>query len=838
MIESAEDIKSSCDGSITVFLSLILLIILSVVFTTIEAARVNGGRMMGSRTFSTAVNSIFAEYYTPLFDEYHIFALDSGYGMKDTNMEVLINKLNESMEYSFEPTQNLEVEIPWIKPYQLYQFNIEETKVGEIQTLLDTGGVHYFKEAIEYMKYKNIGKGIDRLLGHISYLKEEKKAEVVLSKKIETEEKLYEIDEKIFALMYSIDGIGFLKNWWDIGNKENITVGKEFVKLISNGNATMETMGVNNQYLFSLVQDRYVSLDQYTEGILQEIEFLEENLAKKESTINSYQRLLEISTVKMSSKEIEELKQVIQSLSDQISEYERMEEQGLNNINRQMSTIHETSQQVLSAISKSMEMIKEIQEKQKIAEESIQEYESVLEGSKDEISEELYESLIMETKNYTKYKTQTSTTVDQESAYNFERMESTLLYNLEIIERIQEESQRNITSDSASWGNFSSKVRDMENIIKGYSYQYLFFDYSTYRKQENDQQMLQNIMKLFEDGIMSVLPIDTKTYSDRVLDESDLPSGDILETLESNSDKTEIKIQEEIENKVSVTKNMFQMFSSVIQGFDESDQWKDLSESILFVEYLAEHFHYYALNEESIEEKSMEKKSEDNHELQSLSYELEYVLFGNLKDYDNIKEMITKLVIMRTMSNLIYLLGDGKRSQEAYTFALGMVGFTGMPALVNIIKLVLLTCWAMVESFIDVTGLLYGKQVPMYKNGTNFQVNFQDLLLVDQDYLKEKAEQLPSTASIGTLSYKEYLMLFLYVENEENKIFRSLDLIQINIQKKYHENFYIRNCFFGFQGTTLIHLKKQFVTFPFVMELVSEDSKDSYGLSFSYEYSY
>ena len=61
------------EGTITVFLSLILLLILSLLFTMIEGARVNTAKVFAERALTAAMDSTLAEYYGPLWEEYHIF---------------------------------------------------------------------------------------------------------------------------------------------------------------------------------------------------------------------------------------------------------------------------------------------------------------------------------------------------------------------------------------------------------------------------------------------------------------------------------------------------------------------------------------------------------------------------------------------------------------------------------------------------------------------------------------------------------------------------------------------------------------------------------------------
>ena len=63
-------------GEITAFLSLIFLLILSLVGTSLESARVNVGRSFADRSLQNAMESLYTEYCRPLWEDYHLFFLD------------------------------------------------------------------------------------------------------------------------------------------------------------------------------------------------------------------------------------------------------------------------------------------------------------------------------------------------------------------------------------------------------------------------------------------------------------------------------------------------------------------------------------------------------------------------------------------------------------------------------------------------------------------------------------------------------------------------------------------------------------------------------------------
>ena len=67
-------------GYITVFLSLSLTLILSLVFTVIEGARISAIRMKFECVADIGMNSVLAEYHRELLEQYDLLFVDTAYG--------------------------------------------------------------------------------------------------------------------------------------------------------------------------------------------------------------------------------------------------------------------------------------------------------------------------------------------------------------------------------------------------------------------------------------------------------------------------------------------------------------------------------------------------------------------------------------------------------------------------------------------------------------------------------------------------------------------------------------------------------------------------------------
>ena len=52
--------------------------------------------------------------------------------------------------------------------------------------------------------------------------------------------------------------------------------------------------------------------------------------------------------------------------------------------------------------------------------------------------------------------------------------------------------------------------------------------------------------------------------------------------------------------------------------------------------------------------------------------------------------------------------------------------------------------------------------------------------------------------------------------------YRSMDIIQMNMQKVLGDGFYLSNCIFGMEVQAYMKLPEQFITFPFMKRILGE----------------
>ncbi|MBQ6497056.1 MAG: hypothetical protein IJI74_07815 [Firmicutes bacterium] len=166
--------------------------------------------------------------------------------------------------------------------------------------------------------------------------------------------------------------------------------------------------------------------------------------------------------------------------------------------------------------------------------------------------------------------------------------------------------------------------------------------------------------------------------------------------------------------------------------------------------------------------------------------EVEYLLCGKLADEENIKKTDLALKALRFPSNLAHIYEDPEKWSAVVTAAetitpglLGTVTQAGIAA-----------AWATAESFNDVKLLHAGYKVPLVKDATSWAIDLDGLLNKTTDNLF-----LPDVNKGKT--YPDYLRILLFIQDDDIKTARILDLIQINMRRNYDADFLIQECSLG-----------------------------------------
>ena len=168
-----------------------------------------------------------------------------------------------------------------------------------------------------------------------------------------------------------------------------------------------------------------------------------------------------------------------------------------------------------------------------------------------------------------------------------------------------------------------------------------------------------------------------------------------------------------------------------------------------------------------------------------LKYQVEYILFGQPSDRDNLEKMAEKLLILREAANCTYIFSDETKKAQADAMAMMLSVIIMTPELQEVIKTAILFGWSYLESVYDVRSLLKGRRVPLMKNESTWQTSLRGIFLPDSQEDDEG----------DGFSYEDYLRVLLFAEGMDTKGLRMMDLMECEIRNtEGNENFRMDWC--------------------------------------------
>ena len=182
---------------------------------------------------------------------------------------------------------------------------------------------------------------------------------------------------------------------------------------------------------------------------------------------------------------------------------------------------------------------------------------------------------------------------------------------------------------------------------------------------------------------------------------------------------------------------------TLMEGVGEKSKFS-IADMQLFHTYIFENCNFYGAKQPGIWN-------------ESLSYQVEYIISGKASDRKNLENILWKVFLLRAGGNYLFYHQDAEVQAKAQMDAVVLVGFLGNAALIELVKEIFLISQA-IEDGIDQTKQIFaGSKVPLYQNG------------------------IFSGLKIG---YQEYLYLFLNSMNSTEKIYRTMDVLELEIRNQ------------------------------------------------------
>lgn len=191
--------------------------------------------------------------------------------------------------------------------------------------------------------------------------------------------------------------------------------------------------------------------------------------------------------------------------------------------------------------------------------------------------------------------------------------------------------------------------------------------------------------------------------------------------------------------------------------------------------------------------------AQSDTEFHALECELEYILAGQMSDYENLTQIAEELSLIRFVPNAVYAFRNEEMKEAALLVAALVLAPIGLEGAAEPVSYVFLACWAYAESLMDVRNLLQGESVPFFKDRDTWQLSLNGI----QNLASKETSGCDRTKG---MNYEEYLMILLAGMPERQwKYERMLDVMQVNIQENI-PGFKMENCIYGFELQTEISL--------------------------------
>ena len=158
-----------------------------------------------------------------------------------------------------------------------------------------------------------------------------------------------------------------------------------------------------------------------------------------------------------------------------------------------------------------------------------------------------------------------------------------------------------------------------------------------------------------------------------------------------------------------------------------------------------------------------------------LKYQLEYLIYGEASDRENLNGMAKTLLFWREASNLAYLLGCGPKIAEVEAMAAALSSVALVPELYGLIKYSIILAWTFAESVSDLNILFSGGRVPLVKSDSTWRLGLEEMFHFRDNLGKGDCGE--------GLYYKDYLRIKLLMTSGDVKIKRMMDIIEMDIRQ-------------------------------------------------------
>lgn len=724
-------------GQITVFLSIILLAVMLLAGVLVDASRISSGEALAKKAVGSAARSILAGYGSRLKENYGLFAFNYG------SEQELLDSTRQYIEKNLmirEEGDGIPANV------DMYGFRIEKLSVVPIYNLSENKV--FRQQVLEYMKYRAPKEIVEGFVERLSAVKDMGRMSTAYKKKVGIDKIAGKMNKAQQSLKKSVDGSG--------GEKE------AFIN------------GFNLNGIWEETLKSYIGLYSRLRSLESELESVEKELSRLQNSDNPENE-----------GRIHALKVKRSSLKSDISECK-------HEIGKSWTDLrYSLTGDYIGPNEKAVGQIEIIVETGKKAEALINGLEEYLDsdfmagsGFMSDFTETLKKDIKVIKELVISGQKALALINDLK---NNAQILSGIIDQLDLLKNRLENSETDAGNIISLEESLLEAEKDYNNVEYSYEKPEKSGNYEDPRKNKVQEVKDALLVKLFNDrnfideGILAEELPSRKKIASRNFDLEDKPyTGDMPSDGAGGAGSgASIQYRGELD-KVAENidlydeENTFQEdaleLSEGIGSILEGDMAK-LRDNIYINEYIMGMFKNLVPSVQGEETGKAAFINGVPRDSKNTFYEceVEYILHGNASEITNKVMTSAQILLVRFGANTLHVYTDIKKKELSVAAATAIAGWwtggAGIPVLSNLIMF----AWGMGEAVIDVKDLSKGKQVPIYKSPGDWKL----------DIGLPKAAG-PKTDARLSFSYHDYLRLFLLTMNEDEKLGRMEDLIEIN----------------------------------------------------------
>lgn len=537
-------------GSITIFLSMVLVATVSFVTVFLEYGRISMVQQQMERNLLGSMDALLTEYYKPLYEDYRLFFLDKGITGESLEYRKLEKKIREYMEGALSTASS--GEILGLEQKQngidLFSVQIENLQVDSAIRASAYNGSLFVDQVLQYMKYEVLTEGLEKVMEQAGIMEHSQVSAELMEEHEKTNESFQKANDILLELMELVEGItcdgsGLLFH----GSK--IYIQPYFAKKMCAREITMTNVGITDGTVWNSTKDKYVN----------PVECLEEMLV----------------------------------ILSQVEDETKGASQGASEVNQLQEELEKIVNGTLEIIEKAKSKIEKLSGQYERVSEAAEGYQYKVEEKKDQLSKEEYEGFADTVREINQ---------DVDAIEQAVAMYEPLITNEKILQGLQAELKVKVTAQADSINEKKSQLEFQIDSFRSYAIHTMCFSYG-----EISNETTKDPTKLLENlggGILYLVLEDPDSLSDKKFENADYYANFTKSKKKKKTDVSEVAKDGEVKD----------LFGQVSDAFGEQgttgEASLDLSQRLLFQAYILEYFKSYTTEKGKFEKTPLEYEQE------------------------------------------------------------------------------------------------------------------------------------------------------------------------------------------------------------------------------------